>query len=130
MTVGSWKSPGSKMTRLFVKPVRATAPESWKPFACEPEFCNVLQLKGADPAVMTPLPIDDAQAKIPGPVAAAALMPAANIAWRITRFTGELSGFHTPTIGVVVAVNVAVLAVRAASVVIPIEYSFPRRVCS
>ena len=115
------------ITKLLVKPVSAV--EMLKPFACEPALARVLRLIGIRPVEIAALPVEVAHTNAPGATAELPAMAMLHLAFTSTKFTFEVAGFHTPTIGVVVAVREIVLADSAVAVM-PTLKRLPRYVDS
>ena len=107
------KSAVSKTTRLLVKPVSAVAPPN--DLTEDPACDNVLRLHGTKPVLITALLIDPAQTKAPSATDVALLIKSCRAACVITALMPLVSGFQSPTIGVVVAVSVTVFAVSAST---------------
>ena len=116
-----------KVTKVLVNPVNAVL--TAYAFAYDPAAVKDLQLNGAEPSVRALLPGEQTHMKPPGDTIELATVEITTVAWRITRFTGELKGFHTPMTGredaapALVAIE---LAFAKAVLEIPNEYMLPR----
>ena len=116
-----------KVIKVLVNPVNAVL--TAYAFAYEPEAVKVLQLNGVEPSVRAPLPAEPTHMKPPGDTIEPATVEITTVAWRITRLTGELKGFHTPMTGRELAAPALVaieLAFAKAVLDIPNEYMLPR----
>ena len=116
-----------KVAKVLVNPVNAVL--TAYAFAFDPAAIKVLQFIGVEPSVRAPLPAEATHMKPPGDTIELATVLITTIAWRITRFTGELNGFHTPMTGrddaapKLVAIE---LAFAKTVLEIPNEYTLPR----
>ena len=115
------------MIKGLVSPVRGVV--MLKPLACDPAWMSARRLRGASPVDIAELPVEVAHMNAPGATAELPATVIRHFALTRTRFTLDDKGFHTPTIGVVVAEVVTVFADSAVEV-IPTENKFPRYVDS